>query len=65
MPTEVRTAFGVPRPADRPQHVNLTLKPVSFFHCNPALDVPSTQDSRSVLVAAPANGVNGHNGSCH
>lgn len=46
----------VPRPEDGPvmpaESVRMMLKPVSFFARNPALDVPSTQDAKSVSASA-------------
>ncbi|TFK26740.1 peroxisomal copper amine oxidase [Coprinopsis marcescibilis] len=42
----------IPRPEDWPvmpvEHINLTFKPVSFFKVNPSMDVPVSNDSKSV-----------------
>ncbi|KAF9266379.1 peroxisomal copper amine oxidase [Marasmius fiardii PR-910] len=66
----------IPRPEDWPvmpvEHLNITLKPQSFFVKNPSMDVPSQHDLRSVPAFgqnADTNGsntANGSNGSsCH
>ncbi|KAL0571658.1 peroxisomal copper amine oxidase [Marasmius crinis-equi] len=65
----------IPRPEDWPvmpvEHLNITLKPQSFFTKNPSMDVPSQTDPRSVAAFGTesngANGTtNGSNGtSCH
>lgn len=43
----------------------MMLKPVSFFARNPALDVPSVKDAKSIHAEAAvgANGTNGTNGA--
>ncbi|KAK0460880.1 copper amine oxidase [Armillaria novae-zelandiae] len=59
----------IPRPEDWPvmpvEHLNITLKPQSFFTMNPSMDVPGTRDPKSVAAfsqdAAPSHG---HAG-CH
>ncbi|RXW16056.1 hypothetical protein EST38_g9798 [Candolleomyces aberdarensis] len=42
----------IPRPEDWPvmpvEHLNVTLKPASFFKANPSMDVPGTKDAFSV-----------------
>ncbi|KAJ3821709.1 copper amine oxidase, partial [Lentinula raphanica] len=42
----------IPRPEDWPvmpvEHVNITIKPQSFFDKNPSMDVPGTKDGKSV-----------------
>ncbi|GLB43633.1 putative amine oxidase [Lyophyllum shimeji] len=62
----------IPRPEDWPvmpvEHLNVTFKPSSFFKVNPSMDVPSTEDLRSVAAFADrdnyANGqANGPNTS--
>ncbi|KAK0479795.1 hypothetical protein IW261DRAFT_1479098 [Armillaria novae-zelandiae] len=59
-----------PHPEDWPvympvEHLNITLKPQSFFTMNPSMDVAGTRDPKSVTVfsqeAAPSHG---HAG-CH
>ncbi|KAL7417323.1 copper amine oxidase [Mrakia frigida] len=55
----------VPRPEDFPvmpaEHLRLFLKPTSFFRSNPALDVPSTHDLKSVnALGTGATKVNGN-----
>ena len=51
-------ATHIPRPEDFPvmpaETVRMMLKPVNFFRRNPALDVPATNDARSVSAAAAA-----------
>ncbi|KAK0461555.1 copper amine oxidase [Armillaria novae-zelandiae] len=59
----------ITRPEDWPampvEHLNITLKPQSFFTMNPSMDIPGTRDPKSVAVfsqeAAPSHG---HAG-CH
>ncbi|KAK0481341.1 copper amine oxidase [Armillaria novae-zelandiae] len=59
----------IPRPEDWPvmpvEHLNITLKPQSFFTMNPSMDVAGTRDLKSVAAfsqeAAPSRG---HAG-CH
>jgi primary-amine oxidase len=60
----------VPRPEDFPvmpaETVRFMLKPVNFFRRNPALDVPSTNDAKSVAASAAVNGNgNGTAACCH
>ncbi|KAL0063442.1 peroxisomal copper amine oxidase [Marasmius tenuissimus] len=61
----------IPRPEDWPvmpvEHLNITLKPQSFFTKNPSMDVPSSADTRSAhAFPVESNGTNGTNGSsCH
>ncbi|KAH0591412.1 Peroxisomal primary amine oxidase [Termitomyces sp. J132] len=54
----------IPRPEDWPvmpvEHLNVTLKPNSFFRANPSMDVPGTNDLKS--IAAFSN--NGYNNTC-
>ena len=45
------------------EHLNITLKPVSFFDKNPSMDVPGTRDGHS--KPAFVNGDAGTCGSCH
>lgn len=56
----------IPRPEDFPvmpaETVRFMLKPVNFFRRNPTLDVPATNDAKSVSAGA-ANGVTGVNGA--
>ncbi|KAG6807682.1 hypothetical protein H0H93_001235 [Arthromyces matolae] len=61
----------IPRPEDWPvmpvEHLNVTLKPNSFFKANPSMDVPGTFDARSVAAfpteSSTNNGDTGH--ACH
>uniref|UniRef100_A0A0W0FKR5 Amine oxidase n=1 Tax=Moniliophthora roreri TaxID=221103 RepID=A0A0W0FKR5_MONRR len=63
----------IPRPEDWPvmpvEHLNITLKPQSFFIKNPSMDVPGIRDLKSVAAFGEGthqNGTNGTNGvSCH
>jgi len=54
----------IPRPEDWPvmpaENLSVTLKPVSFFKTNPAMDVPGTQDPLSKPAYSTQNG-----NSCH
>lgn len=57
----------IPRPEDFPvmpaETVRFMLKPVNFFRRNPTLDVPSTNDAKSVAASA-THGTNGTS-CCH
>ncbi|KAG7090033.1 hypothetical protein E1B28_011653 [Marasmius oreades] len=67
----------IPRPEDWPvmpvEHLNITLKPQSFFVKNPSMDVPSHQDLRSVPAfggqntntGTASNGSSTNGSSCH
>ncbi|KAF7289376.1 Amine oxidase [Mycena indigotica] len=50
-------ATHIPRPEDWPvmpvEHININFKPVSFFACNPSMDVPGVHDPTSVLAFTP------------
>lgn len=51
------------------EKLEITLKPISFFDQNPALDVPGTADPKSTLAFNEAHehetqGASGGTGSC-
>ncbi|PWN31808.1 peroxisomal copper amine oxidase [Meira miltonrushii] len=58
----------IPRPEDFPvmpaETCRFMLKPVNFFRRNPTLDVPSTQDAKSIAANAAGVSVANGNGSC-
>ncbi|RDB19304.1 Copper amine oxidase 1 [Hypsizygus marmoreus] len=62
----------IPKPEDWPvmpvEHLNVMLKPNSFFKFNPSLDVPSTSDAHSVSAFPSEPAPTGHcatGGACH
>ncbi|KAJ3782694.1 copper amine oxidase [Lentinula aff. detonsa] len=59
----------IPRPEDWPvmpvEHVNIAIKPQSFFNKNPSMDVPGTKDGKSVSAFSGENVTADSCTSCH
>ncbi|KAJ3753570.1 copper amine oxidase [Lentinula raphanica] len=59
----------IPRPEDWPvmpvEHVNITIKPQSFFDKNPSMDVPGTKDGKSVSAFTEDAPTSDACASCH
>ncbi|KAK0473120.1 copper amine oxidase [Armillaria novae-zelandiae] len=59
----------IPRPEDWPvipvEHLNITLKPQSFFTMNPSMDVPETRDPKSVSAFSQEAAPSHAHAGCH